>query len=90
MLEVATSAVDELATLPHAAYQGHELPWPRTPSGMRRKPEDAETASRRAQSIVSAVDQFAGEMPPIFQRLGELYADRCPTSSRCSTRANAP
>ena len=73
MLEVATSLVDELATL-HAAYQGHELPWLRTPSGMRRKPEDAETASRRAQFIVSAVDQFAGEMPPIFQRLGELYA----------------
>jgi hypothetical protein len=47
MLEVATSLVDELATL-HAAYQGHELRWLRTPSGMRRKPEDAETASRRA------------------------------------------
>jgi aminoglycoside phosphotransferase (APT) family kinase protein len=75
MLDVATSLVDELATL-HAAYQGQELAWLRTPSGMRRKPEDPETASRRAHFIVSAVDQFADEMPAAFRRLGDLYSDR--------------
>jgi aminoglycoside phosphotransferase (APT) family kinase protein len=75
MVDVATSLVDELAIL-HAAYQGHELEWLRTPSGMRRKPEDPVTASRRAQFIVSALDQFADDMPPVFRRLGELYTAR--------------
>jgi thiamine kinase-like enzyme len=67
--------VDELAIL-HAAYQGRELAWLRTPSGMRSKPEDREIASRRAQFIVSAVAQFADDMPSVFRRLGELYAER--------------
>jgi aminoglycoside phosphotransferase (APT) family kinase protein len=75
IVDVATSLMDELATL-HATYQGHELPWLRTPSGMRRKPEDAETASRRAQFIVSALDQFGADMSPVFRRLGDLYAAR--------------
>jgi aminoglycoside phosphotransferase (APT) family kinase protein len=75
MLAVATSLMDELATL-HAAYQGGELAWLRTPSGMRSKPENPETASRRAQFIVSAVNQFADEMPAVFRRLGDLYAKR--------------
>jgi enoyl-CoA hydratase/carnithine racemase len=39
---------------------------------MRRKPEDPEIASRRARFVVSAVDQFADEMPSVFRRLGEL------------------
>jgi aminoglycoside/choline kinase family phosphotransferase len=75
ILDVANSLMTELATL-HAAYQGHELPWLRTPSGMRPKPDDPETATRRAQFIVSALDQFAAEMPPVFRRLGDLYAAR--------------
>ena len=75
MLDVASSMVDELATL-HAAYQGQDLSWLSTPSGMRRKPEDPEMASRRAQFIVSAVDQFADDMPPVFRHLGDLYAAR--------------
>jgi aminoglycoside/choline kinase family phosphotransferase len=75
IVDVAASLMDELATL-HAAYQGHELPWLRTPSGMRRKPEDPETAARRAQFVVSALDQFADDMPPVFRRLGDLYAAR--------------
>jgi aminoglycoside phosphotransferase (APT) family kinase protein len=75
MLEIATSAMDELATL-HAAYLGQELAWLRTPSGMRSKPEDPEMASRRAQFIVSALDQFADDMPPVFRRLGDLYTAR--------------
>ena len=75
ILDVAASAMDELATL-HAAYRGHELPWLRTPSGMRRKPKTPEMASRRAQFVVSAVDQFADDMPSVFRRLGDLYAER--------------
>jgi aminoglycoside phosphotransferase (APT) family kinase protein len=43
---------------------------------MRRKPEDPETAARRAQFVVSALDQFADDMPPVFRRLGDLYAAR--------------
>jgi aminoglycoside phosphotransferase (APT) family kinase protein len=75
MLEIATSAMDELATL-HAAYLGQDLAWLRTPSGMRSKPEDPEMASRRAQFIVSALDQFSDDMPPVFRRLGDLYTAR--------------
>jgi aminoglycoside phosphotransferase (APT) family kinase protein len=75
MLDVATSMVDELAAL-HAAFQRRDLAWLPTPSGMKRKPEDAEMASKRAQFIVSAVDQFADEMPPVFRRLGDVYAAR--------------
>ena len=75
ILDVATSLVDELAIL-HGAYLGRELAWLRTPSGMRRKPDDPEMAARRAQFIVSAVDQFADDMPSVFRRLGELYAKR--------------
>jgi Ser/Thr protein kinase RdoA (MazF antagonist) len=67
--------MEELATL-HAAYRGRDLPWLRTPSGMRSKPDDPETAARRAQFIVSALDQFAADMPPVFRRLGELYGAR--------------
>ncbi|RDH74776.1 hypothetical protein DVS77_29300 [Mycolicibacterium moriokaense] len=73
--EVAASAMDELAVL-HATYHGRELGWLRTPSGMRNKPQDPEIAQRRAQFIVSAVEQFADDMPPVFRRLGELYAKR--------------
>ncbi|MFY9918912.1 MAG: phosphotransferase [Mycobacterium sp.] len=73
--DVAMSAMDELAVL-HAAYQGRDLGWLRTPSGMRSKPQDPEIAERRAQFVVSAVDQFAGDMPSVFRRLGELYAKR--------------
>ena len=73
IVDVAASLMAELAVL-HAAYQGHELPWLRTPSGMRSKPDDLETANRRAQFIVSALDQFAADMPPAFRRVGELYA----------------
>ncbi len=75
VVDAATSMVDELAVL-HAAYQGRELAWLRTPSGMRSKPQDPEIAARRAQFIVSAVDQFADDMPPAFRRLGGLYAKR--------------
>ncbi len=75
IVDVTASLVDELAIL-HAAYQGRELAWLRTPSGMRSKPEDREIASRRAQFIVSAVAQFADDMPSVFRRLGELYAER--------------
>ena len=75
IVDVAVSLIDELATL-HASYQGQELPWLRTPSGMRRKPDNPETAARRAQFIVSALDQFAADMPPVFRRLGDLYAAR--------------
>jgi aminoglycoside phosphotransferase (APT) family kinase protein len=75
VVDAATSMVDELAVL-HAAYQGRELAWLRTPSGMRSKPQDPEIAERRAQFIVSAVEQFADDMPSTFRRLGELYAKR--------------
>lgn len=73
IVDVATSLVDELAVL-HATYQCRDLDWLPTPSGMRRKPGDTEIAARRAQFIVSALEQFADEMPPVFRRLGELYA----------------
>jgi hypothetical protein len=67
--------MDELATL-HAAFWGSDLAWLPTPSGMKRKPVDSGMANRRAQFIVSALDQFAQDMPSVFRRLGELYAMR--------------
>jgi aminoglycoside/choline kinase family phosphotransferase len=75
IVDVAASAMDELALL-HAGFHGRDLDWLRTPSGMRRKPADSETASRRAQFIVSALEQFADDMPAVFRRLGELYSAR--------------
>lgn len=75
IVDVAASAMDELATL-HAAFRGRDLHWLRTPTGMRRKPADSDTASRRAQFIVSALEQFADDMPAVFRRLGDLYASR--------------
>jgi aminoglycoside/choline kinase family phosphotransferase len=75
VVDAAMSLVDELAVL-HAAYQGRDLAWLRTPSGMRSTPQDLEIAARRAQFIISAVDQFADDMPSAFRRLGELYAQR--------------
>ena len=75
IVDVAESLVDELAAL-HAHFRSQDLGWLRTPSGMRSRPEDAEIASRRARFIVSALEQFADEMPPAFARIGELYAAR--------------
>ena len=75
MPSVAASLMDELALL-HAGFRGHDLTWLPTPSGMRRKPGDDEVAARRAQFIVSALDQFAADMPPVFRRLGDLYTAR--------------
>jgi thiamine kinase-like enzyme len=75
IVDVAASTMDELATL-HAEFQGRDLEWLRTPSGMKRKPGDSETAARRAQFIVSALDQFADDMPSVFRTLGDLYASR--------------
>jgi len=57
VLGVATSLVDELALL-HAGYRGAELSWLTPPDGMRRKPTDAELASRRTHFIQLALDQF--------------------------------
>jgi aminoglycoside phosphotransferase (APT) family kinase protein len=42
---------------------------------MKRKPGDTEMAARRARFVVSAVEQFADGMPPVFRRLGQLYAE---------------
>lgn len=75
IVDIAASAMDELAAL-HASFRGRDLAWLRTPSGMKRKPADTETASRRAQFIVSALEQFADDMPAVFRRLGDLYASR--------------
>ncbi|KUH85174.1 MULTISPECIES: phosphotransferase [unclassified Mycobacterium] len=77
IIDVAASLVDELAAL-HAHFRSRDLGWLRTPSGMRNKPEDAAVAAQRAQFILSAIEQFAQEMPPAFQRIGELYAQRSP------------
>ncbi len=75
ILQVAESTVEELAKL-HAAFRGQQLPWLRTPDGMRSKPENPETTARRSMFIKLALDQFGAEMPPAFQRLAELYMER--------------
>ncbi|MBJ7337705.1 phosphotransferase [Mycolicibacterium sp.] len=75
IVDVASSLVDELAVL-HATYRGRDLAWLTPPDGMRRKPSDAETASRRTYFIQSALDQFGAEMGPAFRELAELYIAR--------------
>lgn len=74
VVDAAASLMDELAIL-HSTYLGRDLGWLRTPSGMRNKPQDPEIAQRRAQFIVSAVEQFADDMPLAFRRLGDLYVE---------------
>ncbi|CAN5532228.1 phosphotransferase [soil metagenome] len=75
MLEVATSLMDELALL-HATYRGSDLPWLTPPDGMRRKPSDAELATRRTYFIQLALDKFGDEMGLAFRALAEFYIDR--------------
>jgi hypothetical protein len=76
VLAVAESLVDELAVL-HAAYWGRELDWlgrHAVSSG------DGSAAQKRmaggAAIVQSAVDQFAGELPEQFRRMGEMYISR--------------
>ncbi|MGE2733378.1 phosphotransferase family protein [Mycolicibacterium vaccae] len=72
---VAESLMDELALL-HATYRGVALSWMATPDGVRRRPDNAETAARRTQFIRSALDQFGTDMGSAFRGLAELYIDR--------------
>jgi hypothetical protein len=75
MLDVAASAMDELALL-HATYRGRDLSWLTPPDGMRRKPTDGELAARRTHFIQLALDQFGDEMGSAFRALAELYIAR--------------
>jgi hypothetical protein len=74
--DVAESLVDELAAL-HAEFWGQELPWLGTHA---LSPGDGPEAEQRmamgAGIVQSAIDQFADELPPEFQQLGELYIAR--------------
>lgn len=73
--DVAASLVDELALL-HAGFRGADLGWLTPPDGMRRKPTDAEMATRRAHFIQMGLDQFGAELGPAFRALAELYIAR--------------
>lgn len=70
--DVAGSLMDELALL-HATYRGRDLPWLASPDGMRGKPTDGETASRRTFFIQSGLDQFGDEFGSAFRTLAETY-----------------
>ncbi len=73
VLDVAVSLMDELATL-HAAYWGQELPWlgdhALSPGD---SPEAQERMAMGAMIVQSALDQFAGGLPPEFSQMGERY-----------------
>ena len=76
VLAVATSLFDELALL-HATYWDRELPWLGTHVLSTRSSKQQRKSIGGATAIVqSALDQFAGDMPPAFRALGELYAAR--------------
>ncbi|MET0901462.1 MAG: phosphotransferase [Mycobacterium sp.] len=75
ILDVATSATDELATL-HHTFRGRDLTWLTTPPGMRRAPKDSEVAAQRTRFIEMALAQFGDEMGPAFRTLAQLYIDR--------------
>lgn len=75
ILDVATSAMDELAVL-HAAYRGRDLTWLTTPPGMQRAPRETEVATQRTRFIEMALDQFGAQMGPAFRTLARLYIER--------------
>jgi len=76
VLAVTTSLFDELALL-HATYWDRELPWLGTHVLSTRSSKEQRKKIGGATAIVeSALDQFAGYMPPAFRELGELYAAR--------------
>lgn len=78
--ERAASTVEELAHL-HAAYWesdrfGADLAWVPERAGFGGLHDRDEVASAAAWLVRQALDRFTAEMPPAFQRVGELYASR--------------
>lgn len=72
VLDVAASTMEELAVL-HATYWEREIPWLPSPFGGKGSSSASQANRRGAEFIQSAVEQFAGDMPPAFRALGELY-----------------
>jgi hypothetical protein len=79
VLAVAESLVDELAVL-HARYWGQDLDWlgshAVSSGGGGERTEAQKRAAGGAAIVRSAVDQFAGDLPDEFRRMGETYVDR--------------
>lgn len=72
-LAIAESLMDELAKL-HAAYWGQDLSWLGTHAlSPGDSPEAQERMAMGAAIVQSAIDQFAADLAPAFQQLGELY-----------------
>ena len=72
VLEIAESVIDELALL-HATYWQRDLSWLKAPSGFRNDKAGAKVANQAADLMRSALDQFAADLPPAFEELGEYY-----------------
>ena len=85
VLSVAESLMDELAAL-HATYWGQELPWLGKHALSAHPSPDAEDRAKMGAAYVQmAIDQFSGDLPPEFRRLGELYvADPLPVRTLCN------
>lgn len=76
VLDVAGSLMEELAVL-HSAYRDQPLPWLRAePLGASDDEHQRARLGRLAEIVQSAVDRFAGDLPPEFRRLGELFVRR--------------
>ncbi len=76
VLDVAVSLVDELAVL-HGTFWDQELPWLGRHALSRGGGGQQEARMAGGAAIVqSALDKFAGEMPPAFRELGEIYVVR--------------
>lgn len=76
VLNVAESLMDELGVL-HATYWEQDLPWLGSHAVSSSASKDqGKRAAGGAAIVQSALDQFAGDLPPEFRQLGELYLER--------------
>lgn len=76
VLDLAVSLMDELAKL-HGRYWGQDLPWLGTHAlSPGDSPEAQERMAMGASIVQMALDQFAKDLPPEFEQMGQIYIAR--------------
>ncbi len=76
VIAIAESLVDELPKL-HAPFWGRDIPWLRYRAlGAGGGAHQNQRMGRLAEMVQSAVEQFAGDLPPEFEQMARLYLSR--------------
>jgi aminoglycoside phosphotransferase (APT) family kinase protein len=70
----AHSTVTEMAAL-HTAFSGVDVGWVPTRAGFGADATSASAARHAGSFVAHALEKFAGEMGPAFERVGRLYVD---------------